>query len=57
MIPNGTVTYNRFYTGDLKVHSEDFSLRPDFSTGTPNLQTIWLERTLREARDNNATST
>ena len=53
MIPNGTVTYNRFYTGDLKVHSEDFSLRPDFSTGTPNLQTIWLERTLREARENN----
>ena len=53
MIPNGTVTYNRFYTGDLKVNSEDFSLRPDFSTGTPNLQTIWLERTLREARENN----
>ena len=23
---------------------------PDFSSGTPNLQTLWLERTLREAR-------
>jgi hypothetical protein len=51
MIPNGTVTYNRLYTGDLKIHSEDFSARPDFSTGTPNLQAIWLERTLREARE------
>ena len=29
----------------------DNSAVPDFSTGTPNLQTIWLERTLREARE------
>jgi Purple acid Phosphatase, N-terminal domain/Calcineurin-like phosphoesterase len=49
-IPNGTVTYNHAYTGDLKIISGDNSAVPDFSTGTPNLQTIWLERTLREAR-------
>jgi alkaline phosphatase D len=49
-IPNGTVTYNHGYTGDLKIVSADNSAVPDFSTGTPNLQTSWLERTLREAR-------
>jgi Purple acid Phosphatase, N-terminal domain/Calcineurin-like phosphoesterase len=49
-IPNGTVTYNRGYTGDLKIDSSDFSARPDFAAGTPNLQTLWLERTLRAAR-------
>jgi hypothetical protein len=50
-IPNGTVTYNHGYTGDLKIVAADNSAVPDFSTGTPNLQTIWLERTLRETRD------
>jgi len=49
-IPNGTTTYNHGYTGDLKIVAPDNSAVPDFSTGTPNLQTIWLERTLREAR-------
>jgi hypothetical protein len=51
MIPNGTVTYNHGYTGDLKIDEADFSARPDFSNGTPNLQCLWLERTLREARE------
>jgi hypothetical protein len=49
-IPNGTVTYNHGYTGDLKIVKEDNSAVPDFGSGTPNLQCIWLERTLREAR-------
>jgi hypothetical protein len=49
-IPNGTVTYNHGYTGDLKIDPADFSAVPDFSSGTPNLQCIWLERILREAR-------
>ena len=49
-IPNGTVTYNRFYTGDLTPRAADDSLVPDFSTGTPNLQTLWLEQTLAQAR-------
>jgi hypothetical protein len=49
-IPGGTVTYNHGYTGDLAVVAADNSAVPDFSNGTPNLQTIWLERTLREAR-------
>ena len=49
-IPNGLTTYNRGYTGDLKFVAADDSLVPDFTGGTPNLQTIWLERTLREAR-------
>ncbi len=50
-IPNGTVTYNRLYTGDLKLDPANFSEVPDFSNGTPNLQCLWLERTLREARE------
>ncbi|HEY2478083.1 MAG TPA: hypothetical protein VGI17_05075 [Solirubrobacterales bacterium] len=50
-IPNGTVTYNHGYTGDLKIVAANNSAVPDFSTGTPNLQCIWLERTLREARE------
>jgi hypothetical protein len=50
-IPNGTVTYNRLYTGDLAIDQENFSAVPDFSSGTPNLQCLWLERTLREARE------
>ena len=49
-IPNGTVTYNRFYTGDLKPETRDNSLVPDFSRGRPNLQTLWLEQTLARAR-------
>jgi hypothetical protein len=50
-IPNGTATYNRCYTGDLAIDPADFSAVPDFGGGTPNLQCLWLERTLREARD------
>ena len=53
-IPNGNSTYNHGYTGDLKIVTADGSAAPDFSTGTPNLQTIWLERTLRESRDDDS---
>jgi len=49
-IPNGTVTYNHGYTGDLKIVEADNAAVPDRSSGTPNLQTQWLERTLAEAR-------
>jgi hypothetical protein len=49
MIPNGTVTYNHGYTGDLKI-GKDNSAIPDYSHGRPNLQLLWLERTLAEAR-------
>jgi alkaline phosphatase D len=49
-IPNGTVTYNHAYTGDLKIVAADNSAAPHFSNRTPNLQWLWLERTLREAR-------
>jgi alkaline phosphatase D len=49
-IPNGTVTYNREYTGRLSFVQEDQAEVPDFATGKPNLQTLWLERTLEQAR-------
>jgi hypothetical protein len=49
-IPNGTVTYNHGYTGDLKIVPANNSAVPDPSHGTPNLQTLWLERTLAQAR-------
>ena len=49
-IPNGTTAYTRFYTGDLKPDAKDNSLVPDYGSGQPNLQTIWLEKTLTEAR-------
>jgi len=49
-IPNGTVTYNHGYTGDLEIVAADNSAVPDRADGTPNLQTIWLEKTLDEAR-------
>jgi hypothetical protein len=49
-IPNGTVTYNHGYTGGLEIIAADNSAVPDYGSGTPNLQTIWLERTLSEAR-------
>src|SRR5580704_10553682 len=42
-IPNGTTAYTRFYTGDLKPDAKDNSLVPDYGSGQPNLQTIWLE--------------
>jgi hypothetical protein len=45
-IPNGTVTYNHGYTGDLAIEKADNSAVPDFRHGQPNLQTLWLERTL-----------
>jgi hypothetical protein len=50
-IPNGTVTYNHAYTGDLRFKAADNSAVPDFGSGTPNLQTLWLDRTLRAARE------
>ena len=49
-IVNGTVTYNHGYTGDLAIVAADNAAVPDRSSGTPNLQTLWLERTLAEAR-------
>jgi len=49
-IPNGTVTYNHGYTGGLVHEAKNNSLVPDYSSGTPNLQTLWLEATLAEAR-------
>jgi alkaline phosphatase D len=49
-IPNGTTNYTRFYTGDLKLNPADNSLVPDYASGRPNLQTLWLESTLAEAR-------
>jgi Purple acid Phosphatase, N-terminal domain/Calcineurin-like phosphoesterase len=49
-IPNGTVTYNRCYSGELKHVTENNALVPDFARGRPNLQTVWLEETLAEAR-------
>ena len=49
-IPNGTTAYTRFYSGDLTSDAKNNSLVPDYGSGQPNLQTIWLERTLAEAR-------
>jgi Purple acid Phosphatase, N-terminal domain/Calcineurin-like phosphoesterase len=49
-IPNGTTAYIHGYTGNLEIIPENNSAVPDFSSGTPNLQTLWLERTLQEAR-------
>jgi len=49
-IPNWTSTYNRGYTGDLAHIRADNSVVPDHSRGRPNLQTLWLERTLARAR-------
>ena len=49
-IPNGTSTYNHGYTGDLKLSPADNAAVPDHSRGRPNLQTLWLERTLAQAR-------
>lgn len=49
-IPNGTSTYNHAYTGDLKLSVAGNSTVPDHSRGRPNLQTLWLERTLAQAR-------
>jgi Purple acid Phosphatase, N-terminal domain len=49
-IRNGTTAYTRLYTGGLKPDAKNNSLVPDYASGRPNLQTIWLERTLAEAR-------
>ena len=49
-IPNGTTNYTRFYTGGLTLDAKDNSLVPDYASGQPNLQTIWLEKTLAESR-------
>ena len=56
-IPNGTVTYNHGYTGDLKIVPASNSAVPDPSNGTPHLQTLWLERTLAQARRDRSTTT
>jgi hypothetical protein len=50
-IPNGTSAYNHGYTGDLRVEAGIDEAVPDDARGTPNLQTRWLERTLRTARE------
>ena len=49
-IPNGTTTYTRFYTGGLKADAQNDSLVPDYRSGQPNLQTMWLEQTLAQGR-------
>ena len=49
-IPNGTVTYNHGYTGDLALTEADNAAVPDPDSDTPNLQTQWLKRTLAQAR-------
>jgi alkaline phosphatase D len=49
-IPNGTTAYNRCYTGGLTPRTADNSLVPDIASGTPNLQTQWLEQALAQAR-------
>jgi hypothetical protein len=49
VITPGESTYNNEYTGKLRP-GRDNSLVPDYRSGQPNLQTIWLERTLAHAR-------
>jgi hypothetical protein len=49
VITPGESTYNNSYTGKLAV-GKNHSLVPDYRSGQPNLQTIWLERTLAHAR-------
>jgi alkaline phosphatase D len=49
-IPNGTVTYNHGYTGGLTIVAADNAAVPDYGSGQPNLQYIWVERTLAQAR-------
>src|SRR5580692_5373254 len=49
-IPNGTVTYIHGYTGELKIITASNSAVPDRGSAKPNLQTLWLERTLAQAR-------
>jgi alkaline phosphatase D len=53
-IPNGTVTYNHGYTGDLEITAVGNAAVPDRRHRTPNLQTLWLERTLARARQDPA---
>jgi Purple acid Phosphatase, N-terminal domain/Calcineurin-like phosphoesterase len=48
-IPGGTVNTGYQYTGTLVPRSSDYSLVP--GGHYPNQQTMWLERTLRAARD------
>jgi hypothetical protein len=50
-IPNGTSAYNHGYTGDLRFEPGTNEAVPDDAGGTPNLQTRWLERTLKAARE------
>jgi len=38
------------HTGDLKITAAGNAAVPDRGNGTPNLQTLWLERTLARAR-------
>jgi alkaline phosphatase D len=48
-IPPGSSTYNNSYTGAL-TPGPDEDLVPDLASGRPNQQTLWLARTLRQAR-------
>ena len=49
VITPGESTYNNQYTGRLTA-GPDNTLVPDRRSGWPNLQTLWLERTLASAR-------
>ncbi len=49
-VPNGASTYNHGYTGDLRLSPAGNAAVPDYLGGRPNLQTLWLERTLAAAR-------
>jgi hypothetical protein len=49
-VPAGVVHSGYEYTGDLEFTERDFSIVP--AGPQPNKQTLWLERTLRDARGN-----
>jgi hypothetical protein len=47
-VPSGVVHSGHEYTGDVEFTEQDYSIVP--AGPQPNKQTLWLERTLREAR-------
>ena len=50
-IPNGTTRPTPAATpAASRIDAKDNSLVPDYASGKPNLQTIWLDRTLAKAR-------
>jgi Purple acid Phosphatase, N-terminal domain/Calcineurin-like phosphoesterase len=49
-VPSGLVHSGYEYTGDVEFTERDYSIVP--AGPQPNKQTLWLERTLREARGN-----